>query len=360
VYDETVPGLCLRVTPTGEKIFCVMKRLKGGKLVRVTLGRFPGLKVDTARTLALQRLSDLADGVNPNQVRRQEQAAQREQEVTRMTLQEAWDEYRRRRERRAKPKTLSEYGRRFKSYLGDWMDHPMVDITREMVERRHARITKKHGPGAANHCFRALRAVFNFVRDMYETGDGHSILPDNPVRRLTAVRAWHPLRRRRTFVKEQDVPTLWDALVALHRIAPDPADLFTLCFLTGMRPGEAARLCVDKVDLTSRTLEVEHTKNRTTMVLPLTDYVHGLLERRLRGAKRRYVFPGPGRSGHLVEYKSRIHAIRRFTGGRTSSSTTCDAPTLRWPRASTWALMPSRRWSTTSSSRTTSRSVTCT
>jgi hypothetical protein len=47
VYDETLPGLCLRVTPTGVKIFCVVKRVKGGRIVRVTLGRFPSLNVAT-------------------------------------------------------------------------------------------------------------------------------------------------------------------------------------------------------------------------------------------------------------------------------------------------------------------------
>jgi integrase len=314
VYDETLPGLCLRVTPTGVKIFCVVKRVKGGQIVRVTLGRFPSLNVETARTLAVQRLGELADGVHPNEMRRQEQATQQEEEACRLTLRQGWKEYQCRREGRLAPKTLSEYGRMFRSYLGDWLERPMVEITRDGVERRHARVTRKHGPGAANHCFRALRAVLNFVRDLYETADGRSILPDNPVRRLTAMRAWNRTERRRTFVKEHEVPALWQGLEALRAKAPDAADLFTLCFLTGMRPGEAARLRVDKVDLTARTLEVDKTKNRTPLVLPLTDYVYALLERRTVEIEGNYVFPGPGRSGHLVEYKHRVQALRRLAG----------------------------------------------
>jgi integrase len=245
-------------------------------------------------------------------MRRQEQATQQEEEAYRLTLRQGWEEYRRRREGRLAPKTLSEYGRMFRSYLGDWLERPMVVITRDLVERRHAQVTGKHGPGAANHCFRALRAVLNFVRDLHETADGRSILPDNPVRRLTAMRAWNRTERRRTFVKEHEVPALWNGLEALRAKAPVAADLFTLCFLTGMRPGEAARLRVDKVDLTARILEVDKTKNRTTMVLPLTDYVYTLLERRLEAVKGRYVFPGPGRSGHLVEYKNRMQALRKL------------------------------------------------
>lgn len=314
VYDETPPGLCLRVTPTGVKIFCVVKRVKGGRPVRVTLGRFPSLNVDTARTLALQRLGELADGVNPNEVRRQEEAAQREQETFNLTLREGWEEYRCRREGRLAPKTLREYERMFRSHLGDWLDRPMVAIARDMVERRHAQVTKKHGPGAANHCFRALRAVLNFVRDLYEMADRRSILPDNPVRRLMATRTWNRTERRRTFAREHEVPALWRGLETLRAMAPDPADLFTLCFLTGMRPGKAARLRVDKVDLTARTLEVEKTKNRAPLVLPLTDHVYALPERRTRAVQGRYVFPGPGRSGHLVEYKSRVQALRRLSG----------------------------------------------
>jgi hypothetical protein len=53
VYDETLPGLCLRVTPTGAKIFCVVKRVTGGRIVRVTLGRFPSLNLATYALKAL-------------------------------------------------------------------------------------------------------------------------------------------------------------------------------------------------------------------------------------------------------------------------------------------------------------------
>jgi integrase len=304
VHDSVLPGLSVRVTAAGVKTFSIVKKV-AGRPIRVTLGRFPTLTVDKARRLASGHLGDMAGGVDPNQVRR-------EQEALHLPLRDALDEYKRTREGKVKPKTLSEYTRMFGTYFHDWMDRPVVGISRDMVQRRHAKVTAEHGPGAANHSMRALRAVLNFVRDRYETAGGQSILPDNPVRRLTAVRAWNRVERRRTLLADHDVPQWWDGLQQLREKFSDAADLFTLCFLTGMRPGEAARLRVDKVDLVARTLMVEDTKNREPLVLPLTTHVFDLLERRVQAATGHYVFAGPGRTGHLIEWKKGAAKLRTF------------------------------------------------
>ncbi|MEI7246047.1 Arm DNA-binding domain-containing protein, partial [Pectobacterium carotovorum] len=56
--DSVVQGLRLRVTPTGVKSFCVA-RYRDNKFIRVTLGRFPDLAVDSARTKALELLGEV-------------------------------------------------------------------------------------------------------------------------------------------------------------------------------------------------------------------------------------------------------------------------------------------------------------
>ncbi len=70
--DARIPELRLRVSSAGVKSFSVFKRLPGEKPIRITLGRFPGVSVDTARKLALKNLCEISEGLNPNEKKRVE------------------------------------------------------------------------------------------------------------------------------------------------------------------------------------------------------------------------------------------------------------------------------------------------
>lgn len=303
-YDETQPGLTVRITSNGIKSFCVFKRLKHGKPVRITLGRFPTLTVDRARTLAAKHVGEMAGGVNPNEEKR---AA----ELLGLTLNQAWSDYQEKRTGKLKPRTLKDYGKMLDRYLDAWLPKPVNSITREMVQRKHGQITTEHGPHAADDTMRVLRAILNFAIDKHATADGRSILPENPVQRGLR-RDWNRPKRSRTALADHEVPAWWTGLQKLRATHPDTAELFELCFLTGMRPGEAARLRVDKVDLRAKTLEIEDTKNRDPLWLPLTEHVHALLERRCKAVTGKYVFPGPGKTGHLVAWKKGALELRKL------------------------------------------------
>src|SRR5437868_2213563 len=73
--DKKVSGLQLRVASSGIKTFSVYRWFKGSaKPERVTLGRFPDLSIEQARTKAQQVLAALAAGSNPNDVVRKQRA----------------------------------------------------------------------------------------------------------------------------------------------------------------------------------------------------------------------------------------------------------------------------------------------
>jgi hypothetical protein len=63
--DNKVPGLQLMVTGTGVKSFKVTRKHQG-RLIRVTLGRYPDMPIELARKKACETLADIANGVNPN------------------------------------------------------------------------------------------------------------------------------------------------------------------------------------------------------------------------------------------------------------------------------------------------------
>jgi hypothetical protein len=47
IYDTVAPSLAIRVTSAGGRSFVVVKKING-KAQRITLGRFPGLRLDDA------------------------------------------------------------------------------------------------------------------------------------------------------------------------------------------------------------------------------------------------------------------------------------------------------------------------
>lgn len=68
-YDLDVPGLALRVTAKGVRTFVLVKKISG-VTQRITLGRWPGLKLADARRAAARINGEIAAGLDPVALRR--------------------------------------------------------------------------------------------------------------------------------------------------------------------------------------------------------------------------------------------------------------------------------------------------
>ncbi len=66
IYDADVPGLVLRITPTGTKSWSFTYRLRG-QAKRLTLGAFPGVNLKLARDRAREARAALQRGGDPVQ-----------------------------------------------------------------------------------------------------------------------------------------------------------------------------------------------------------------------------------------------------------------------------------------------------
>src|SRR6266540_247613 len=64
-FDKGFPGLALRVSYGGAKSWVFFYRLHGGKLRRLTLGRFPGMELADARTAWQEARKAVGKGENP-------------------------------------------------------------------------------------------------------------------------------------------------------------------------------------------------------------------------------------------------------------------------------------------------------
>lgn len=305
IRDTELKGFAMRVTSSGAKSFILEKRIDG-KVKRLTLGRYPELTVEQARKEAHKLLGHIAVGRNP--------AAEKKQEILQgTTLKQAFDDFLKTR-KNLKERTLYDYQRLMKVAFPDWQDKAMTKINKDMVSKRHNKIGSERGEAYANLSMRFLRALFNFAIAQYEDGNGHSILRENPVMRLTQTRAWYRVDRRQTVIKPHQLAVWYQAVLLLKQ---DPissqselvADYLLFLLFTGLRRQEAATLKWSAIDLNDRSFTLTDTKNRQPLTLPLTDFIYELLENRKAVANSDYVFAGDGKAGHLIEPRRQVQKV---------------------------------------------------
>ena len=71
----------------------------------------------------------------------------------------------------------------------------------------------------------------------------------------------------------------------------------------------------ENVDLVARTLHLPRTKNGDPLHLPLSSFLVDLLaERKKQAGESPYVFPGPGKQGHLMETKKFLLRVSAGSG----------------------------------------------
>lgn len=231
-----------------------------------------------------------------------------------------------------KPGTVIDYRNASNQSFSDWLDKPILSITKDMVERRH-RSRGQRSKARANNAMRVLRALFNYAAAKYEDADGNSLIKENPVKRLSDTRAWYRVSRRQSVIKNHQLPAWFKAVMDLtserRGAKADAARTYLLTLLfTGLRKEEAAQLKWKNIDLADRTVTVADTKNRDEHTLPLPDYLHDLLaeeyERRRAGCanteaddadlQNEYVFSGIGGTRFGANLQRWLPKVRDVSG----------------------------------------------
>jgi integrase len=302
-WDKDLPGFGLRVG-TKSKAFFVEHRING-RTVRVTLGKHPALTAPLAREMAMDALGNMVRGVNPV-------AEKRERKIKGITLAEVFDDFLS--ARTLKDKTIRDYKRVMSLSYPDWQKKPVVEITKNMVEKRHGKIGEERGEAFANLSARTLRSVLNFAAGKYETQKGQSILPENPVKRLSQTKQWYRVERRTGHLKPHEFKAWFTAVMEIEN--PVIRDYLIFVLLTGCRREEAARLQWADVSLEDRSFLIRDPKNRNPIRLPLSDYLLELLARRRSDSP--FVFPAASASGHIEEPKKRVAQVGEKIGVKFS------------------------------------------
>lgn len=306
--DSELKGFGLRVGTTG-KVYIAESKVNG-KVVRVSIGKHGVYTPEQARLRAREILLMMAKGANPAD-------AKKENRARGITLEQALADFLSAR-KSLKPRTIHDYKYSLDAYFPDWKTKPLADITKDMVAKRHTKIGER-SQAQANLAMRYLRAIFNFAAGQYENSKGEPLIPDNPVKRLSQTRAWYRIERRQTVIKAHDLAA-WYA--AVMNIKNDPTaknretirDYLLLVQFTGLRKEEAACLAWSNVDLRAKTLTVKDTKNHMDHILPLSDFLFGMLQRRKIEAVNEFVFHGANGVGRIVEQRKQMNRVTEESG----------------------------------------------
>lgn len=313
-WDTRTIGFGLRIRGRTVTYF-VRARVKtkaGSKLIRINIGRHGVFTPDQAETQAKVLLAKLALGENPN--------AERAVDKSRaMTLRQLFDEYVQ--VRKLRPKSLEVYESAMRRCFGDWLDKRILEITKDMVQKRHTKLSNAYGPrgkgeAQANQAMRVLRSLLNYAAATYEDSDGKPLLIENPVKRLSQIRAWNKIPRRQDIIAPHELRAWHDAVMQLENATM--RDYLLLCLFSGLRRTEAAMLKWKHIDLISKTLTIpsEDTKAGREHRLPLSDFLFALLQSRskVRKLHNDFVFPAKTGGGYLVEPRKAINAVTQSSG----------------------------------------------
>jgi len=326
--DEEVPALRLRVTATAAS-WSVLKRIPGGPMTRVSLGKADDVSATEARKQAKIRIGEMHQGIDPNAVKRERKA---ESQRNGMTLSEGLSIYFAERDK-LRPATKLTYERDLRTTFGDYWDKPLVELTPERVRDRHkdrktrdiraqARVETalsrkriKASPARADGAVRALRAVVNYLR-----AERGLDLPD-VARRITATKGWGNVARRKRVLAGDTLPEFVTSVRALSDdLPPDltgtqrDLTLFLLC--TALRWSAAAGLEWSEVDYKAKTVTIPawRMKGKQDHSLPLGPQIMAMLKQRQKEARSdRFVFPGLAREeGGKLVYEAFGRLSKRF------------------------------------------------
>ncbi len=307
--DIKCPGLFVRVSPSGHKVFIVYKKLHN-KPIRVTLGNTIDLTVEQARKKAQKKISQISyEETNPNEQKLIDKNSK-------LTLHEIFKEYLH--SISLAKNTVDGYKLCINRDLEDWKSKPLSKITGDMVVKRHKKLSS-NSETSANKVMRVLRAVSNFARNEYEDAEGKSLFPDNPTRKLS--RRWNSERRRKTHIPLGRLVDWFTATNELPSIlksgdADLARDYLQFLLFNGLRRREATKLEWNDVDLKGKRYIVRDPKNHDDLWMPLSDYSLEILRRRKKtGSSKPFEIDDPRKSIAKIRKASdiyfTIHDLRR-------------------------------------------------
>ncbi len=245
VWDAEIPGLGLRVLPSGRRQYIVQYRA-GRRSRRLSLGPSSILSPEQARNRALSILAEVRGGKDPAEDRDENRNALLVKELAQRFDDQHISV-------RLKPMTAREYRRALKKIILPKIGRMTVkNITRADIARFHHDMRSR--PYQANRCLAIISKMFNVAELWGLRADG-----TNPTRLIPK----YPERSRERFLTMAEIKHLGGTLREIEaegKEMPSAILAIRLLLYTGCRLNEIMTLKWEYVDLEAGMLHLPDSK----------------------------------------------------------------------------------------------------
>jgi integrase len=281
--SRRVPGLALRVSPSGRKSWTITARRPGNKNPsRYNIGDYREMDLTDARDRAIKFKGDLREGLDPVLERRlkRDDAVTSAENTYGEWVTRYLDEYS---ETNHTQKTHDEVRRVFNVNFQEWNELPLASITPGAINSALQKINRRKGNRsqiAGNRYFAYLRAFFSWAKPLCPGLDQHPMIDlKKPKKKET------PRDRALTI---DEVATLWMALPASGEFQ----GIVRALILTGARRSEVAGMEWREIDLKTLTwrLPASRAKEGKKKEIPLSPALLAIIKAQPKQQGSQFVF----------------------------------------------------------------------
>jgi len=312
--DAIVPGLLLRVRPSGAKSYALVARFPGSSNpTRRTIAQAGAITLQAARAEARRWLELLGRGIDPaGEVERERQEHDRKRQDTIAALAETYLAT----QVVGKMRTEVRIVYSFRDILIPLFGHrPIAELTSREVSLALAEI-EKHGtdrglvklgirkqlhrpsrkskpaPEQARYLFTYLNMLLTWAA---RTGDYG--IEFSPLHRVSRTARFGPLRQRARYLNDIEIGAVWRASGTLRT---PYRQFYRMLMLTGLRLSEVLEASWNEFDLKAQewTIPAERMKGKNGSAqehtVPLTPLMLDVLKELFRGPRGPFVFSTNG------------------------------------------------------------------
>ena len=259
-FDAGVEGLCLRITGRGVKSWCVYYHFpnEDGQLKhhRITLGRYPALKVAQARDEARRIKDQASSGIDPRAAQANVEAeTEAKRRGTFLAVAERYisiecPQLSRGQESESiiRRELIPHWGARM---VSDLHRRDLTALTDELIADGR--------PMAARRLYETSKRVLNWAMERGDIDDNPLAVARPPVKREPRERA----------LKHSEIQDLW---AAWDEMGYPFGSVMKLLLLTGQRRSEVAKMLWSEIDLdcSQWAIPKERSKSKREHIVPLS------------------------------------------------------------------------------------------
>jgi integrase len=259
--DRVLCGFCVRMNRR-KRTFRIATSV-AGKQFRMTLGYWPLMSVDEARTLAMKVLRECRAGRQPGKFVAVTLPTQRDALVAYCAA------------KKLKASSQKRYDSIFRTHFPDWLDRSVADLgSGAFAEHCHA-FAQSKGSALVDVGRGIVTALIKYVNAV------HGLSLESPFNKLAAAGLMPEHSQPRARVLQISELPAWIAAVDL--LGEKQRDFLLLTIFSGLRRNECRELTRKQIDLPGGVLSIPMTKNGKPHSLPVTPMMREILERRCIG-----------------------------------------------------------------------------